>query len=53
MIVIKAIEKLYEDIDENGQPVTRTCFVPETAIPDTALRVECDGVNYTVFEQGD
>ena len=58
MIVIKAIEKLYEDIDENGQPVTRTCLEPETPIPAMAIKTEIkpDGngvLNYHVFELGE
>jgi len=28
-------------------------LTPSEPIPDTAIRVVCDGTNYTVYEQGD
>lgn len=53
MIVLKAVEKQYSDVDESGQPVTRSCLEPEKPIPATAVRTICDGANYIVYEQGD
>lgn len=36
-------------------PVTKTAagIAPSEAIPNTAVRVVCDGENYTVYEDGD
>ena len=53
MILIKAIEKTYQDLDENGQAITRTYLEPVATIPATAARVVCDGTNYIVYEQGE
>lgn len=53
MIRIQAIVKEVHETDENGSPVTRSITAPETSIPGSAVRTECDGVNYTVYETGD
>ena len=29
------------------------CFCPSTPVPQTAIKVLCDGVNYIVYEDGD
>lgn len=53
MIRIKAIIRDCVEIDETGAEILRRVVVPQTPIPASAVRTECDGVIYMVYEQGD
>ena len=53
MIRIKAIPQVITEMDDVGQIAERVIFGPETPIPGNAVRIECDGEFYTVWESGD
>lgn len=53
MIRINAIVIDCIEIDEIGAEISRQVTVPQTPIPANAVRTECDGVIYTVYEPGD
>lgn len=53
MITIRVIYKEVVDTDETGGQVVKQIGEPETPVPSNAVRVECDGVFYTVYEPGD
>lgn len=53
MIKIKVVYKDVIDTDENGAQVAGRIGAPETPTPSNAVRVECDGAFYTVYEAAD
>ena len=53
MIKIKAIPQVVTEMDDAGQIVERVIYGPETPVPGNAVRIECDGEFYTVYEPGD
>lgn len=53
MITIKAIPTHVKEKDEIGLAVESVVLVPDTDIPDTAVRVDCDGQHFHVYEAGE
>jgi len=53
VIIIPVVLKEVVELDEAGVQVMKQVGSPAAPIPMDAVRVECDGVNYTVYEPGD